>query len=51
MFYGLFVNGECEYVIKYNDGKPSIFDFGIPIFNTNVYEVISVDVNLRKFSF
>ncbi len=48
MWYGLLVNGELEYVIKWGYyGKPIVSDFNISAINDNVYEVVWVDVSLR----
>ncbi len=45
MWYGLYINGECQYAIRWDQsGKPTTFDFNVPILSSTVYEIIRVDV-------
>lgn len=45
-WYGLKVNGELVAVIPWSDrvGKPTFFDFNMPMFGGDYHEVVEVSV-------
>ncbi len=48
MWQGLFIDGTCQYVIRWDYSyKPTLFDFNVPIVGSSVYEIITVNVEVR----
>lgn len=49
-FYGLFVNGVLQNVIRWNDSRkpPSLFDFGSHISSVNDYAISPLNIRVER---
>lgn len=46
MFYGLFIDGDIRYIIRWDhDGTPTIFDFNVIILSSSNYIIRRVSVS------
>lgn len=45
MWYGLYINDELKHVAWFNS-DPTLFEFNVPLFTWNEYEIFPVNVSL-----